>query len=197
MRERAQMSNPGLRGSAVRRGTSVHALRCASVWFALSLQCTACLRRPAASAAAPAPTRQCPVGGTATQSRAGITDADSSLTQIRVRWAVADLLAALNSREVADLSLRYDWTGNVSQREEFFARARGPVAATRLILDSTGAWWSDAPGRKQQTVCLTLSVQGNNGGGVAWTRKVALRANVLDDGRAAWLSRLQVVDLSP
>jgi hypothetical protein len=131
------------------------------------------------------------------QPRAGITAADSTLTQTRVRWAVADLLVALNSRETSDLSLRYDWTGNTRQRDDFFARARAGVAATRLILDSAGAWWSDAPGRKQQTICLTLSVQGTNGGGVAWTRAVALRAQVLDDGRAAWLARLQVFDMSP
>lgn len=158
---------------------------------------TACHSIPAALSSAPTGALHCPVAPAAGASRAGIAAADSSLTQARARWAVADLLAALNSREVADLSLRYDWTGDAREREAFFSRVRAPVAATRLARDSTGAWWSDAPGRRQQTICLTLNVQGNNGGGVAWSRTVALRANLLDDGRAAWLSRLQVLDLSP
>ncbi len=140
---------------------------------------------------------QCPVGAVEERPRSPVGEADSSLTQARVRWAVADLVAALNSRDVADLTLRYDWTGSSKERDDFLARARGAVASTRVSRDLAGVWWSDAPGRKQQALCLTLDVQWNNGGGVQWTHKVALRATMIDDGRAAWLSRLSIVDLTP
>lgn len=156
----------------------------------------ACRAARASESPQPVGARQCPVSVDEGRSRVQPTALDSSLTQARVRWAVADLLSALNSREVADLSVRYDWTGNVKERDDFLAHARGPVASTRLSRESGETWWSDAPGRKQQAICLTLDIRWNNGGGVAWTQKAALRATVTDDGRAAWLSRLQVADLS-
>lgn len=160
------------------------------------LLASAC-RHVAPATRPPAAGRECPVNTRADERlRIGVSEADSSLTQSRVRWAIADLVAAVNSREVADLALRYDWAGDVRDRSEFLSRARGQVASTRLVLDSSGAWWSDAPGRKQQQICLTLSVQGSNGGGVSLTHRVALRAKMLDDGRAAWLSRLEVADLT-
>lgn len=141
--------------------------------------------------------RECPPSAGEDRPRLSVSEVDSSLTHSRVRWAIADLLGSLNSREAADLSLRYDWTGDPRQLTEFLRLVRTQVATTRLVLDSSGAWWSDAPGRKQQMICLMLSVQGSNGGGVPLVHRIALRAKLLDDGRAAWLSRLSVTELSP
>ena len=64
-------------------------------------------------------------------------EADSSLTQARVRWAVADLLAKVNSGDVTELSVRYDWAGSVTERDQFFAVAKRPMSVKVLALDSS------------------------------------------------------------
>ncbi len=155
-----------------------------------------CRTMPAATPPVTAATSVCAERADATTprliARAGVAAADSTVTQARVRWAVADLLVALNTRQADDLAVRYDWTGSLSVRDDFLARARGTGSSTVLRPDPSGTWLSDAPGRKEQTLCLGLSVQWNNLAGVPTTQRMALRASVIDDGRAAWLSRLQV-----
>lgn len=129
--------------------------------------------------------------------RPGVSAVDSTATQARVRWAVADLLVALNTRQADDLAVRYDWTGSLGVRDDFLARARGTGSSTVLRPDPSGTWLSDAPGRKEQTLCLGMSVQWNNLAGVPTTQRMALRASLVDDGRAVWLSRLQVFRVDP
>lgn len=114
------------------------------------------------------------------------------MTQARVRWAVADLISALNTRQIEDLAVRYDWTGNVSLRDDFLARARGAGSATSVRVDSSGTWFSDAPGRREQTLCVGVDVHWNTLGGVPSTQRFALQIAAVDDGRATWLSRLRV-----
>lgn len=122
----------------------------------------------------------------------GVSSADSSVTQARVRWAVADLISALNARQIEDLAVRYDWTGNTNLRDDLLSRARGAGSATSVREDSSGTWFSDAPGRREQTICVSLDVHWNTLGGVPSTQRFALEISAVDDGRAAWLSRLRV-----
>lgn len=125
-------------------------------------------------------------------SHSGAGSADSIVTQARVRWAVADLISALNTRQAEDLAVRYDWTGNTSLRDDFLSRARGAGSATSVRVDSSGIWFSDAPGRREQTICVGVDVHWNTLGGVPSTQRFALQMLAVDDGRATWLSRLRV-----
>jgi len=107
----------------------------------VTLLATSCYNRgPIVTPAQPLAV-QCPVGFAELRPRSPVNEADSSLTQARVRWAVANLLSSLNSREAADLMLRYDWTGSSKERDDFLAKARGAVASTRLSRDMAGVWW--------------------------------------------------------
>ena len=160
----------------------------------LALVCfSSCRTSPTMRAPVQAARSQCT--GTSTggvTSHSGVGSADSIVTQARVRWAVADLIGALNTRQVEDLSVRYDWTGNVSLRDDFLARARGAGSATSVRVDSSGTWFSDAPGRREQTICVGVDIHWNSLGGVPSTQRFALQISAVDDGRATWLSRLRV-----
>ncbi len=124
--------------------------------------------------------------------RGSVSSADSTVTQARVRWAIADLVSALNSRPIEDLSVRYDWIGNLTLRDDFLARSRGAGSSTSAHADSSGTWFSDAPGRREQTICVSVDVHWNTLGGVPSTQRFTLQISAVDDGRAAWLSRMRV-----
>ena len=160
----------------------------------LAMVClSACRTSPAMRAPVSAARSHCTgavSGGAIT--RGSVSSADSTVTQARVRWAVADLVSALNTRQLEDLAVRYDWAGSVSTRDDFLARARGAGSATSVRVDSSGTWFSDAPGRRDQTICVSVDVHWNTLGGVPSTQRFALLISAVDDGRAAWLSRLRV-----
>ena len=120
---------------------------------------------------------------------------DSSMTQARMRWAIADMLAALNSRDPADIAVRYDWGGGAGDRQQVLANVRSPGTFTSLEPDGGADWWSDAPGSINQNVCVSLVMQSNNAGGVRTRNRLVLRASAMDDGRTVWLSRLSITPL--
>lgn len=172
-----------MRGRRVRIVSSLLALVCFS----------ACRTSPAMRAPMSTARSQCTgAGGGSAIARGSVSSADSTVTQARVRWAIADLVSALNSRPIEDLSVRYDWIGNLSVRDDFLARSRGAGSATSAHADSSGTWFSDAPGRREQTICVSVDVHWNTLGGVPSTQRFALQISAVDDGRAAWLSRLRV-----